>query len=238
MGLIVGRQILQRELLRNAKEHNLKNSSYDLCVGKIVPVGHTGGPISTDDPEHYMLQPQEMVLVLSHEEFALPATVTGVATLRTSLTKDGILALNVGIIDPFYKGPISASLINFSSKAKGIKRGDKFFRVIFFEHGDVTDYRPTIDESTNKDIYLRSMREAGASTFPKSYLNTALDHKQFYVDNFWKLLGFGLFGNWLGRLVFIVLLLFLYYAIFGSNFLPFLKASLLWIRDNVALIGG
>ena len=37
-----------------------------------------------------------MVWVLSKEEFALPKDVTGLATLRTTFTKQGILALNVG----------------------------------------------------------------------------------------------------------------------------------------------
>jgi deoxycytidine triphosphate deaminase len=50
------------------------------------------------------LEPREMVWILSKEEFALPKDVTGFATLRTTFTKQGILALNVGIIDPFLTG--------------------------------------------------------------------------------------------------------------------------------------
>ena len=70
-----------------------------------------------------------MVWVLSKEEFNLPNTVTGIATLRTTYTKQGILALNVGIIDPNFEGPISTVLINFSDRPRRIKVGESFFSV-------------------------------------------------------------------------------------------------------------
>jgi deoxycytidine triphosphate deaminase len=70
----------------------------------------------------YFLEPREMVWVLSKEEFRMPANVTGLATLRTTFTKQGILALNVGIIDPLFEGPISTALITFFGQAQARRR--------------------------------------------------------------------------------------------------------------------
>ena len=137
--MIVGKQILDRGLVAGGGEKNLKNSTYDLTVGEIVPIGNAAISRRQKHPTvSYFLDPREMVWVLSKEEFNIPATVTGLATLRTTFTKQGILALNVGIIDPFFQGPISTALINFSDRPRRISVGDKFFRIAFFEHDDVT----------------------------------------------------------------------------------------------------
>ena len=69
----------------------------------------------------------------------MPGTVSGFATLRTTFTKLGILALNVGIIDPFFKGPISTALINFSDRPREIRVGDKFFRVQLGPFADIKE---------------------------------------------------------------------------------------------------
>ena len=95
--MIVGGDILTRGLVIGGTLENLKNSTFDLTVGEIIPIGKDAvrarasararreAPLAT-----YFLEPREMVWVLSKEEFALPKDVTGLATLRTSFTKQGI----------------------------------------------------------------------------------------------------------------------------------------------------
>jgi deoxycytidine triphosphate deaminase len=116
--MIVGKQILERGLVNGGCESNLKNSTFDLTIGEIVPIGKKALQERRRNPNvpSVFLEPREMVWVLSREEFNMPADVTGFATLRTTFTKQGILALNVGIIDPLFKGPISTALINFSDR--------------------------------------------------------------------------------------------------------------------------
>src|SRR3984893_17408438 len=106
--MIVGNDILSRGLVTGGTVENLKNSTYDLTVGEIIPIGKEAvraralARAQREEPlTTYFLEPREMVWVLSKEEFDLPKDVTGLATLRTTFTKQGILALNVGIIDPF-----------------------------------------------------------------------------------------------------------------------------------------
>ena len=155
--LIVGKDILSRGLLECADEQHLKNSTYDLTIGDIFAVGPANVKRRRKDgPEkRYFIGPREMVFVLSKEHFALPSNVTGVATLRTTFTKDGLLALNVGIIDPLFSGPISTALLNFSDRPVEIHVGQKFFRVLFLEHDDVADFSPEKDESVEHQEYVR-----------------------------------------------------------------------------------
>jgi deoxycytidine triphosphate deaminase len=148
--MIVGNDILARGLIIGGSTQNLKNSTYDLTVGEIIPIGKDAVRARRKEPPTtYYLEPREMVWVLSKEEFDLPKDVTGLATLRTTFTKQGILALNVGIIDSFFRGPISTALINFSDRPRRIDVGDRFFRVAFLEHDDVTAHHAR-DESLER----------------------------------------------------------------------------------------
>lgn len=200
--LIVGKDILSRGLLKCADERHLKNSTYDLTIGDIFAVGPANvkrrrryGPET-----RYFIGPREMVFVLSKEHFALPSNVTGVATLRTTFTKDGLLALNVGIVDPLFSGPISTALLNFSDRPVEIHVGQKFFRVLFLEHDDVAGFRPETDESVEHDAYVRELEKKAYTEFPKTYLNVPSSDDEFYYRNFWKMLYTGLTYGWLGRL--------------------------------------
>lgn len=109
-----------------------------------------------------------MAWILSKEKFKMPKNVTGLATLRTTFTKQGILALNVGIIDPFFEGPISTALINFSDRPRRIDVDDKFFRVVFFEHEDVTSFH---EGSENKEglSYFKELESVSYTYFSRSF---------------------------------------------------------------------
>jgi deoxycytidine triphosphate deaminase len=169
--LIIGRAILDCKLLEDALECNLKHSTYDLTVGEIIPTGQTSlQPVDIDRNKVFFLEPRQSVLVLSKEEFRLPGTVTGLATLRTTLTKNGLLALNVGIIDPFFNGPISTTLINFSDQPVPIKIGMPFFRVLFFFHKDTEGTHRGPEDKERKE-YLEELNAMAKTKFPKSFLN-------------------------------------------------------------------
>jgi len=94
--MIVGDEILNRELVEQADRKNLKNSTYDLTIGEIVPVGKSAikeRHRSGKKPNTYHIEPRELVWVLSNEQFKLPNTVTGLATLRTTFTKGSVSKL-------------------------------------------------------------------------------------------------------------------------------------------------
>jgi deoxycytidine triphosphate deaminase len=187
--MIVGKKILESGLILGGSEANLKHSTYDLTVGEIVPIGKKAVAQRTENggPTTYYIEPREMVWVLSREKFNMDKNVTGFATLRTSFTKVGILALNVGIIDPMFHGPISTALINFSDRSRRIDVGQKFFRVAFFAHDDVSAYHRG-NESTERGEYVKHLEDVSYSDFSPSFLNIPNFDDDYYYGRFWRML--------------------------------------------------
>jgi len=235
--MIVGNDILSRGLVTGGTVENLKNSTYDLTVGEIIPIGKEAvraralararreEPLTT-----YFLEPREMVWVLSKEEFDLPKDVTGLATLRTTFTKQGILALNVGIIDPFFRGAISTALINFSDRPRAIRLGEKFFRIAFFEHTDVTAHHAR-DESLERGAYIRDLEMVSFSDFAPSFLNIPTFDDQYYEKKFWSILYSGIIKNkWISfPIMAVILLVFLF--LFHLGFWSFLQEYWTWFGE-------
>jgi deoxycytidine triphosphate deaminase len=188
--MIVGKEIAERQLINRFDTKGLKNSTFDLSIGEIIPIGRAGHSLRRKEAslQSYVLDPREMVWILSEEEFNMPNDVTGLATLRTTFTQQGILALNVGVIDPFFKGPISTALINFSDVPRELKVGTPFFRVVFLGHDDVTEFHRR-EESRDKKQYLEHLeRQSLAADFPQNFLNIPNFDEEHYAGVFSKML--------------------------------------------------
>lgn len=109
-----------------------ERTSVNLSIGSFLP--DLPGP----DKSHRRLKPQEMVWALSKEVVALPSDVTGYVTGKRSLAAQGIMAINTGMIDPTFVGPISVILVNFSDRPQDLDLGNVFVKVIFHNHPPVT----------------------------------------------------------------------------------------------------
>jgi deoxycytidine triphosphate deaminase len=237
--MIVGDDILNRGLVTGGTAANLKNSTFDLTVGEIIPIGkdavraRTLATARRDAPlARYFLEPREMLWVLSKEEFALPKDVTGLATLRTTFTKQGILALNVGIIDPFFRGPISTALINFSDRPRSIEIGEKFFRVAFFEHTDVTAHHAS-DESLERGAYIRDLETVSFSDFAPSFLNIPTFDDQYYEKKFWSILYSGIIKNKGISIPTVAVIVLVFLFLFHLGFWEFLLENLTSLGEVV-----
>ena len=119
-------QIQAMGLVQNPTAKSYRPASYDLQVGKIID--KSGKVVDSIE-----IPPQGMVRVISRERVKLPVDVIGNATVRTGLCDDGILAINIGIIDPGYEGLISSTLINFGRTEFPIKDGEVFLRLTFHQ---------------------------------------------------------------------------------------------------------
>lgn len=138
-------------------------SSFDLTIGRIFDCSGK----EVDGP--FTLGPGHMVQVVSAEVFNLGPDVTGHVTYKTTLTRVGIWALTVGIVDPGWNGPIGTTLLNFSRNDYAIHAGDRFLRVSFFQHDPVLPGQlrgaPTVTD------YHKGIQKLAASTFPPTFLN-------------------------------------------------------------------
>jgi deoxycytidine triphosphate deaminase len=136
-----------------------RDSSYDATVGTIISNG-------TQEGSTYTLPPRGVIWVVSEEEFHLPDNVTALAALRTTWAHKGIFALNVGVVDPGWKGPVATALVNFSTEDFKVSHDDPFMRLVFFEHA-VTHPTAAAPSAAN---YLRQVKK-NSRDFSKSFLN-------------------------------------------------------------------
>ena len=141
----------------------VQGSSFDLSIGKIYDIdGHeVNGP--------FILKPNQMVQVVSDEVFQRSDRHTGHVTYKTDMTRQGIWALTVGIVDPGWDGPIATTLLNFSQVPHAISRGDRFLRVSVFKHDQVPD--KLLRKSDLLPDYLKKIQSLAATRFPPTFLN-------------------------------------------------------------------
>jgi len=145
MTLLSKNEVIALKIVRSNKSPNVlltegfRSSTYDSRIGEIV----TQSGICENDT--FTLKPRGIVWLISKERFKLPENITGITTLRTTWTRQGILTLTVGIIDPCYDGPLTTAVINFGKNDFCIQKGDTFFRTAFFKHS-VDDVHPRKEE--------------------------------------------------------------------------------------------
>lgn len=141
MTLLSKNEVLALQIVKRNKPPNVlitegfRSSTYDSRIGEIVT---KSGVCKADT---YTLKPRGIVWLISEERFELPNNVTGLTTLRTTWTRQGILTLTVGIVDPCYNGPLTTAVINFGKNDFCIQKGESFFRTAFFKH-EVGDVEP------------------------------------------------------------------------------------------------
>jgi hypothetical protein len=111
-----------------------------------------------------------MVQVVSSEELNLSDRFTGHVTYKTTMTRQGIWALTVGIVDPGWHGPIATTLLNFSRVDHCIAEGDAFLRVSLFEHDPVPPEK--LRKAPPLDAYMKDIQKIAASRFPTTFLDT------------------------------------------------------------------
>ncbi|WP_225206055.1 dCTP deaminase domain-containing protein [Novosphingobium huizhouense] len=123
-------------------------TTYDATVGSIIR-----GGVEINGPT-YTLEPRQIIWLVSQETFDIGDSVTGLATLKTQWTHQGVLALNVGIVDPGWNGPLATAVVNFSNSPFEIKRGMPFLRLLFHSHAAIpaTELR---SKTVSKSDYIR-----------------------------------------------------------------------------------
>jgi hypothetical protein len=127
------------------------------------------------------MPPQGIVQVISIEKVKLPPNMTGLAYVKTSLCNEGLLALNIGIIDPGYEGRISSFLVNFSSKPRLLIRGEPFIRLQFMP---MDDPATPVDNEDDATYILKRRREA--VNFSSTFLNLGAVIESITKDLFAK----------------------------------------------------
>jgi deoxycytidine triphosphate deaminase len=164
LSLLSGEEIKSLTLIENGIDENLyRASTYDLSVGDIIPAeGAPGG-------SEYNLPPGGTVRVVSKESLKLPNNITGHALLKNELCRKGVLALNIGVIDPGFEGPISSTLINFGRANFVVNQGAPFLRISF--HRCPPSSKAEKSAKYSRDQYISRVKDEAAGYMAPTFLN-------------------------------------------------------------------
>jgi hypothetical protein len=162
--LLNGDEIRRRGLVANSDPKMFKAASYNPRIGKILTS-------RGDELSNYVLPPLGTVEVVSVEEFRLSKEVAGYATVKTSLCNNGILAINIGILDPLWKGPISSTLINFGKHEYLLQSGAEFLRITFHEYHPQQDVPQPSAPILSHQEYVADRKQKVLQHLSETFLN-------------------------------------------------------------------
>lgn len=124
-------------------------SSFDISVREIIHWRNEEIASSQD----YILKPQETVYLISEQRISVKPGYVAYVFLKNRLSQKGIMALNTGIIDGGFNGPISTLITNLSKENIIISETD-FFRVVFHKIDMNQDELKRIkDDTDNREPY-------------------------------------------------------------------------------------
>lgn len=158
-------EIVKRGLIEGIVEKSLRDCSYDVTIAELFGAGEK----SSDE---IVLDSQGIVLAISHEILRLPPDVCAHATVKTSLCREGVLAINIGVVDPGWQAPISSILLNFGKSTYRLHKGEAFLRLTFHTlNAPEKASAPTV-------IDRASYTQAARRTFDSRMAHSFMDFKK------------------------------------------------------------
>jgi deoxycytidine triphosphate deaminase len=156
-------QILNNGVLKDFDSNNFRSASYDLKIEQIYDMdGNEKGKLT--------LAPQGMATIVFKETIFLPDNILAFAHVKTALARIGIMAINIGIIDPGYKGCLSTVIINYGKTAYELKKNDSCLRLTFHQTQKPIIPKP-FNYNISKDSYLKDRQIETLKYLGDSFLN-------------------------------------------------------------------
>lgn len=142
-------EIKRLKIIDGAIDKEFTNASYYLTIDEIIDM-------SGKKSSGFTLKPQGMAYVIFKERLSIPSNIIGFAHVKTTLTKRGIMATNIGIIDSEYKGYVSTLLINFGKSDFYLSQGESALRITFSIVVPTFNMRiPYKGNEETKDVYIQ-----------------------------------------------------------------------------------
>jgi hypothetical protein len=171
MGLLSKSELRLEDIVAGYSVSSARASTYDLRIGCVID---SAGKVHDRE---YTLKPQEVAWVISEEILTLPSHITAMAHIKTGLCNEGLLALNTGMVDPLWSGPLSTPMLNFGKASHLLKTGDQFLRLTFHGHAPEEGIRVTksapnyISEKRTEAIHYFGEKFLDANAILKEALN-------------------------------------------------------------------
>jgi len=169
-------------IIDDINKTHLRNASYDMSTESIIDM-------KGNKHDFYKLPPQGMAIVVFKEKIKLSENIIGFAHVKTSLTQKGIMATNIGIIDPGYNGFLSTLLINFGNDTHSLHKGEAYLRLTFNKIND--EYQSDNSKLVQFPDYLKS-RQSDTDNLSEKFLNLSSVNNEVFNKVMKSLIGLGI----------------------------------------------
>ena len=157
-------RISKHELIPDGRPDRAKHCSYEFTAAAIVKGGSS--EFKTITEPGVTISPAQLVWIKVRERISVPPDMVGLWIQTQSLARQGLLLLNISLIEPGYEGHLSAVFVNFGKKHVVIKPTTSIAKVVFMQlDGEAVD---KVDSAgfVNYDGWLLEM----AANAPASFL--------------------------------------------------------------------
>lgn len=159
--------ISDRNLIVDAVDERIVSCSYEFRPGIIVSTGRdvdarcvlnwTG---QTGPTDIHSIKPGELVWVRTLEKVIMPKDVCAFWWQTNRLSRQGLMLVNMSMIEPGYQGPLACLFVNFGNKPVIIDPGSAVAKLVFNYLGDAArrplQFHPD-DASYDRDIVRAAM---------------------------------------------------------------------------------
>lgn len=157
------KMIEQNELIPGGNADRAEYCSYEFTADSILRGG--SHKVEKIIQSAVAIKPAQLVWIRTCEKISIPANMVGLWIQTQTLAREGLLLLNISLIEPGYKGPLSAVFVNFGKKDVIIKPNAKIAKVMFLHlDGDATNKVGERDFQ-DYDESLMDMAANGPETF-------------------------------------------------------------------------
>jgi len=176
--------IEQGNVIENGNSANCDSIKYDFSLDPTFLKAKYGRPVRYDElspteQENAVIEPGEMVYVLTKETLNLPNNIYLQMSPKRLLAEAGVVTLGGLTVDPGYHGKLIFGLYNFSSKPVVLVPGRKLVSAVFYKLDNIEvvstnqitppkavyDFPPSLIEMATKDprIGIHSFEDVTAT---------------------------------------------------------------------------
>lgn len=173
MSILSDSEIRQRmskgELILDGNLKRAEYCSYSFLPGRIFLAGREDTPISFSGRQagtEAFVGPGEMVWIRTLERVCLPTDLSGFWWQTNTLSRKGLMLVNMSMAEPGYEGPLACLFVNFGKDRIAIRPTTVIAKMVFSHiHGSVAQsFGPSIKGPIYDDI-LRDLARDQPQTF-------------------------------------------------------------------------
>lgn len=193
-------ELLINPFIKPNGEFDVEPASYDLRAGIIIwkelnrETGATSIKRKDYNPilplinqETVHLQPGQVMFVITHEEVKMPVDMCGTVYAKNKFSREGILALTTGHIDPGVQCPIVIRLINLRSIVHSFQLGEPIYTIVFHKLEHTENQNLVAHPPISKEVTLTRTMESANTALGNALNDLSLTNDFIKKEDFGKL---------------------------------------------------